>query len=184
MIEPEFAVLGVSGRRFAAVPTLDFDVHVSEPSGRSIYTIALTAGITIRTLPWTQASVLVPAFTGASTFRIPIQCSYALEQAAPAYLHEHDGDAPLVFHFNGTIFYRGDDGGLQLELVPWSCSVDFAFPVAIWREMMQRHFPDGAWVSLHTETVDALLAEQRRRGAPTLDACLGELLEELKCSSG
>jgi hypothetical protein len=184
MIEPAFTVLGVTARRFAAVPTLDFDVHVSEPSGRAVYTIALTAGITIRSLAWTQAAVLVPAFTGATTFKIPVPCSYALEQAAPAYFHARDGDAPLVFHFNGTVLYRGDEGALQMELVPWSCSVDYSFPVAIWRDMMDAHYPDGAWVSLHTETVDALLAEQRRRGAPTLDACIDGMLEEARCSSG
>ena len=43
--EPEFQVLGASGRRHAAVPALDFDVHVSEPGGRAVYAIALTAQI-------------------------------------------------------------------------------------------------------------------------------------------
>jgi hypothetical protein len=41
--EPEFQVLGATGRRHAASPALDFDVHVSEPSGRRVYAIALTA---------------------------------------------------------------------------------------------------------------------------------------------
>jgi hypothetical protein len=184
MIEPEFEILGVTSRRFSAVPTLDFDVHVSEPTGRAVYTMALTAGITIRAQAWTQTTALVPAFTGATTFKLVVPCSYALEQAAPAYFHGAEGDAPLVFHFNGTVFYRGDDGGMQMELVPWSCSVDFSFPVAVWQAMMAHHYPDGAWVSLHTATLDSLLDEQRRRGAPTLDACVGELLEEARCSSG
>ena len=178
MIEPAFEVLSASSRRFSAVPTLEFDVHVTEPSGHAVFTIALTAGITIGTRPWTQASVLVTAFTGATTFKVPVPCSYALEQ--PTF-HGAEASAPLVFHFNGTIFYRGDDGGLQMELVPWSCSVDYEFPVAVWEDMMRRHYPDGAWVSLQTETLDALRDEQRRRGAPTLDACLEELL---RCSSG
>ena len=45
--EPEFQVLGASGRRHAAVPALDFDVHVSEPGGRAVYAIALSAQIMI-----------------------------------------------------------------------------------------------------------------------------------------
>ncbi len=174
MIEPAFEVLGVTARSFAAVPTLDFDVQVSEPSGREVYMLALTAGITIGSQAWTQESALVPAFTGTTTFRIAVPCTYE------ATFHGIEGDAPLVFHFNGTIFYRGDDGGLQMELVPWSCSVDFAFPVATWHEMMARHYADGAWVPLQTQTLDALREEQRRRGAPTLDACLEELL---RCST-
>jgi hypothetical protein len=63
-----------------------------------------------------------------------------------------------------------------MELVPWSCSVDFALPMAVWREL----FPDGTWVALRTDTLDALKEEARRRGAPTLDACLEELL---RCST-
>ena len=170
MIEPEFEVLGVSARRFAAVPTLDFDVRVAEPSGREIYMLALTAGITIGTQPWTRVPVLVAAFTGETTFEIAVPCSYES-------LHGTEGEARLVFHFNGTIFYRGDEGSLQMELVPWSCSVDFALPIAVSQEL----FPSDTWISLRTETLDALREEQRRQGAPTLDACLEELL---RCSSG
>jgi hypothetical protein len=170
VIEPTFEVLGATARRFAAVPTLDFDVRVSEPSGREVYMLALTAGITIGTQPWTRVPVLVAAFSGSTTFEIAVACSYES-------LHGIEGDAPLVFHFNGTIFYRGDEGSLQMELVPWSCSVDYSLPMAVWRDL----FPDGAWVALRTDTLDALRDEQRRRGAPTLDACLEELL---RCSSG
>ena len=170
MIEPAFSVVGVASEPYAAVPTLDFDVRVSEPSGREIYMLALTAGITIGTRLWTRQSVLVPAFSGSTTFVIAVPCSYES-------LHGIEGEAPLVFHFNGTIFYRGAQGSLQMELVPWSCSVDFALPMVLWREL----FPDGTWVTLRTDTLDALREEQRRQGAPTLDACLEELL---RCSSG
>ncbi len=45
--EPEFEVLGATGRRHAAVPALDFDVHVTEPGGRQVYAIALTAQVMI-----------------------------------------------------------------------------------------------------------------------------------------
>ena len=45
--EPEFQVLGVTGRRHAAVPALDFDVHVAEPGGRQVYASVLTAQVMI-----------------------------------------------------------------------------------------------------------------------------------------
>ena len=39
-------------------------------------------------------------------------CSYDLEVAAAKYLHAlPDGEAPLALHFNGMIYYPGDDGG-------------------------------------------------------------------------
>ena len=41
--EPEFRVLDARGRRHAAVPAIEFDVHVSEPGGRAVYVIALSA---------------------------------------------------------------------------------------------------------------------------------------------
>ena len=93
--EPEFKVLGATGRRHAAVPAIDFDVHVSEPGGRHVYAIALTAQVmieparrqydaetreklvelfgpperwatTTRSLVWHQADALVPGFTGST----------------------------------------------------------------------------------------------------------------------
>ena len=46
-------------------------------------------------------------------------CTYDLEVAAAKYFYSlPDGDVPLRFHFNGTIFYRGEDGRLQIAMVP------------------------------------------------------------------
>ncbi|MEA2145796.1 MAG: hypothetical protein QOG59_1383, partial [Solirubrobacteraceae bacterium] len=45
--EPEFSVLSASARRHAALPAIEFDVHVSEPSGRQVYVIALSAQVMI-----------------------------------------------------------------------------------------------------------------------------------------
>src|SRR5690242_17467916 len=151
-VEPEFAVLGVSAVRHAAVPTLAFDVHVAEPSGRQVYLIALTAqlmieparraydaeareklvelfgpperwSMTTRSLVWAQLDLIVPAFIGSTTIRAQVVCSYDHELAAAKYFHSlSDGEAPLAFNFNGTVYYQGEDGRLQMSLVPWSCS--------------------------------------------------------------
>ena len=138
--EPEFQVLGATGRRHAAVPAIDFDVHVSEPGGRAVYAIGLSAQVmieparrsydaetrerlvelfgaperwatTTRSLVWHQADVLVPAFTGATTFRVAVPASFDMEVASAKYLYGlPDGEVPLAFNFNGTVHYRGDDG--------------------------------------------------------------------------
>ena len=48
-------------------------------------------------------------------------CSYDLEVAAAKYLDAlPDGEVPLAFHFSGRIFYRGEDGRLQIVLTPWT----------------------------------------------------------------
>jgi Family of unknown function (DUF6084) len=206
--EPEFQVLGATPRRHAASPALEFDVNVSEQSGRPVYAIALTAqvmieaarrrydeethqrlvelfgpperwGATTRSLVWHQAETLVPGFTGATTFRLAVPCSYDMELVAVKYFYAlPDGEVPLAFNFNGTIYYRGDDGRLQMSLVPWSCTTDFRLPVATWRGLIDHYYPERAWVGLHTDTFDALQEEKLRRGLPTLDAAVAALLEE------
>ena len=103
--------------------------------------------VTTRSLVWAQLDVLVPAFTGSTTVSVPIACHYDLELAAAKYLHSlPDGEAPLALHFNGTIYYPGDDGGLQMVLVPWSKSIDFRMPVSVWRETIEHYYPNTGWV--------------------------------------
>ena len=42
-----------------------------------------------------------------------------MEVASSKYLYGlPDGEVPLAFNFNGTVHYRGDDGRLQMSLVP------------------------------------------------------------------
>jgi Family of unknown function (DUF6084) len=206
--EPEFAVLGVRPVRYAANPMLSLDLQVSEPSGRQVYMIALTIqlmieparrayddatraklvglfgaperwAVTTRSLVWSQLDVLVPAFTGSTTVTVPLACSYDLEVAAAKYLYSlPDGMAPLALHFNGTVYYRGDDGGLQMVLVPWNKSTDFRMPVSVWRETVEHYFPGTAWAVLGADTLAALQQEKLSRGLATLDATVASLLSE------
>ena len=206
--EPEFEVLSATGRRHAAVPALDFDVHVTEPGGRHVYAIALTAQVmieparrnydaetreklvelfgpperwatTTRSLMWHQADALVPGFTGSTTFRVSVPASFDMEVASAKYLNGlPDGEVPLAFNFNGTVHYRADDGRLQLSLVPWSCSAEFRLPVRTWRDLIDHYYPQTGWIALRGSTLEALQREKARRALPTLDACVAELLDE------
>ena len=85
---------------------------------------------------------------------------------------------PLSFHFSGTIFYRGPDGGLQMVPVPWSASAQFGMPVRAWRAMIAEHYPGGGWIRLNEATLAALNARRAQRGLPSFDACVEELLAE------
>ena len=87
-----------------------------------------------------------------------------------------DGELPLAFNFNGTVHYRGDEGRLQVSLVPWACTAEFRFPVAIWRELVEHYYPHTGWIPLQESTLRALQREKARRALPTLDACVAELL--------
>jgi hypothetical protein len=206
--EPDFSVLGVSAVKYAAAPMLNFDLHVAESSGRQVYMIALTIqvmieparrsyddatrerlkglfgeperwAVTTRSLVWAQVDVVIPAFTGSTTVSVPITCSYELEVAAAKYFHSlPDGQAPLAFHFNGTIYYKDYDGQMQMVLVPWTKSCDYRMPVATWRDMIEMYYPNTAWVALNGATIDALQSRQVSRGLATPDACIMQLLKE------
>ncbi len=206
--EPDFAVLGARPIRHAAAPMLAIDLQITELSGRQVYMIALSIqvmieparrryddetrskllelfgpperwAVTTRSLVWTHLDVLVPAFTGTTAVAVPINVSYDLELAAAKYLHAlPDGEAPLALHFNGMVYYRGPDGGLQMVLIPWSKSIDFRMQVSVWRETVEHYYPGTAWVALREGTLEALQREKLARGVATLDACVEALLQE------
>ena len=207
-------MVGVRPVRHATAPMLALDLQVSEPTGRQVYMIALRIQLmieparrryddatrerlaelfgaperwatTTRSLVWAHLDVLVPAFTGQTTVAIPLACGYDLEVAASKYLYAlPDGEAPLALHFSGTVYYRGDDGGLQMVLVPWNRSIDFRMPVSVWRETVEHYYPNTTWVAVRSQTLDALQREKLRRGLATLDDCVRALLEDSQGEGG
>jgi hypothetical protein len=203
---PEFSILGVESIPHSAAPNLVFTGHLSETSGREVYAVALTTqvmidparrtydpatrerlvelfgeperwGATTHSFLWAELSVLVSSFTGATTFRLPMQCNYDLEIAATKYLHSvPGGEVPLSFHFTGTIFYRGEADRLQIVKVPWDCTVRFGMPASVWRQMIEEHYPNGGWVRLADETLERLGRHKAEAGHPTFDATVADLL--------
>jgi len=204
---PEFSILGVEAVPHSAAPNLLFTGHVSETSGREVYAIALTTqvmidparrgydddtrerlfelfgeperwGATTHSFLWAELSTMVSSFTGATTFRLPMQCNYDLEIAATKYLHSvPGGEVPLSFHFTGTIFYRGEADRLQIVKVPWDCTVRFGMPAAVWREMIEEHYPNGGWIRLADDTLERLGSHKAAAGHPTFDAAVAALLK-------
>jgi uncharacterized protein DUF6084 len=204
---PEFEVLGVDHVERAAAPTLRFRIAVRDRSELPVYTIALSALITIEpakrayapserarmaelfgeperwssttaSFRWAQADVLVPRFSGETTFELPVPCTYDHEVAASKYLDGlGDGAAPLRLHLNGTVFYEAGDGRLQMLTIPWDCSVRYAMPVEAWRRMIEAHYPFRRWIPLDPATVERLADLRAARGLPTFDACIDALLE-------
>lgn len=203
---PEFEVLAVEFAQRAASPTLRFRCKVADRSGRDVYTVALTALITVepakrsyderererlvelfgeperwgsttQSFRWAQVDTLVPAFTGETEFTLELPCTYDLEVASAKYFDGLSGGvAPLRVHFNGNVFYSGPDGRLQLLTIPWDCSVRFEMPIATWRQMIDAHYPFRGWIPLDRDTVERLAKLRTERGLPTFDAAVSELL--------
>jgi hypothetical protein len=135
-------------------------------------------GRTLRGLLWTQASLVVPPFSGATVVDLPVPCSYDFHLAATRYFDALEGgDIPLVLLFSGTIFYFGEAGHLQVGQIPWEKEAGFRLPVHVWRDLMARHYPDGVWLCLHKDLFDRLSRYKSRRGLPTWERALEDLLD-------
>jgi hypothetical protein len=201
-----FAVTGAAHLAYAATPTMVFTATASDPTGHQIQSIALTAQVMIEPakrgydpatrqrlaelfgapaswtpstqgLAWTRVSAVIPAFIGATRFSLEVPCTYDLEVASAKYFYAlADGEVPLSFHFNGTVFYHGEGGSLQVVPVPWSASAQFGMQVAAWRAMIAEHYPGGGWIRIGDETLAALNSHRAGRGLPSFDAAVRELL--------
>jgi hypothetical protein len=205
--DPDFEILTANPVERAAAPTVSFKARVSDESGRRVFTIALTAVITIEpskraydpatrerllelfgeperwastttSFRWAQADALVPAFEGSTEFELVVPCTYDLELASAKYFHGlSDGGVPLRFHFNGTVFYESGDGRMQIVQVPWDRSPRFAMRVEVWRRTIDAAYPFRGWIPAHTETISRLERLKSARGLATFDALLDHLIE-------
>jgi Family of unknown function (DUF6084) len=201
-----FEVTGVRAIEHAVAPTLAFTLGVEERSGREVFTAALTFQIQIepakrvhqpsererlvelfgdrwgngaQRMHWTTESALLPAFSERTTLEVEVLCNYDLELAATKYFHSvEDGQIPLTFHVNGSVYYPGDDGRLQIVQIPWDTVADYTMDVEVWKRMIDSYYPDRGWIPLERETLEALRRERARRGLPTFDATMAKLLED------
>jgi len=132
---------------------------------------------TLRPLLWTHASVVVPQFTGSVTAVLPVACTFDFNVAATKYFDGlADGELPLSLMFSGTVFYGGENGALQVAPISWDKETRFRLPVAVWKEMMDLHYPNSAWLCLRRDVFDRLHQYKVRRGIPTWEDALENLL--------
>jgi hypothetical protein len=209
MIDLRFSVAGARAERYAASPMLVLRVRVSESSGAKVDTIALRAqirldvqrrryaeaesalltelfgdpsryGDTLKSMLWTHAAQMVPAFENETEFDLPVPCSYDFEVASHKYLASlQDGMIPLNLLFSGMVFVEGP-GGVTPEFVPWSCEARYALAVTVWRETMDAFFPNAAWIRVNRDLFDELRRFKIATGLPTWDAALERLCELAK----
>jgi hypothetical protein len=135
-------------------------------------------GDSLRPFLWTHTSTVLPGFTGSTFFDLPVECTYDLEVAGARYLAGLvDGEVPLVFLFSGTVFTDGPTG-FSAQPVPWDLEATYRMPVAVWRETMDRYFPNSGWVRIGRDTLDALTRFRAARALPTWDLAFDRLLKE------
>jgi len=132
---------------------------------------------TVRPLLWMNTSVVVPRFAGDTVVNLELPCTFDFNVAATKYFHALDaGDIPLCVMFSGTLFLEGPEGVLQVANVPWDREASFRLPIAVWKEMMEMHYPNTSWLCLHRDTFDALYDFKVRHGIPTWEQAIDRAL--------
>jgi hypothetical protein len=204
---PDFTVLDAAPVPNSASPIIAFELRIRDRSEREVYAVALKTqiqiearqrehddatrerllelfgeperwGDTARGLLWAHSETFVPGFKGTSRFELRVPVSLDLEVATVKYLAALEtGKVPLAFHFNGTVFYCGDEDRLQITQVPWTTEAQFLLPVETWRTTIGEHYPNGAFVRLGEDTLEHLRRYRVARGLHSLDAVIEELLE-------
>jgi hypothetical protein len=137
-------------------------------------------GDTLRTKLWALVHTTVRSFSGSATALLTIPCTFDLNVMATKYFYAlEDGEVPLLFLFSGTIFYEAEDGRMQVQQISWNKECAYRMPVRVWRELMDHHYPNMAWLALNREVFERLYAYRRAHGIPTWEQTIEQLLPAL-----
>jgi hypothetical protein len=197
--------VGAHTDKYAVTPSMSLTLRIAETSGQKVEAIALRCQIrieptrrhytdaeaerlndlfgetkrwadTLKPLQFTTVSVMVPGFTGSVDLDLPVMLSYDLEIGSTRYFAGLEGgEIPLLLLFSGTVFTT-IDGRMQAQQVPWSKEAAYRLPVSLWREAIDMHFPNSAWIRMSLQTLDELQRFKTRQALPTWDATLTALL--------
>jgi len=138
-------------------------------------------GETLRTKLWAITQTTVRSFSGSTTALLTVPCTFDLNVVATKYFYAlEEGEVPLLFLFSGTIFYEADNGRLQVQQISWNKECAFRIPVKAWRDLMDHHYPNTAWLSLNREVFERLYAYRRSHGITTWEQTIEQLLPELE----
>jgi hypothetical protein len=203
--EVTFAVLDVAPEPYAATPVLSARVGVAAVGDEPVHAIALRCQVRIeplrrrytdeeaaglldlfgprarwsttqRTFLWQHCTTMVQGFSGGTQVDLPLECTYDFEVTGAKYMHAlRDGTIPLQFLFSGTVFVQGERG-FAVQQVPWDREDHYDMPVAVWRDLIGRHYPNTGWLRLRRDTLDALAIYKSERGMLDFDGAITSLL--------
>jgi Family of unknown function (DUF6084) len=202
-----FDCTGARADKYAVVPSMFFALRISETTGQRVEAIALRCQIrieparrrysddeaerlndlfgdtqrwadTLKPVQFINVSIMVPGFTGSTDIDLPVPLTYDMEIGATRYFAGlDDGEVPLLLLFSGTVFCIADSK-MSVAQVPWSKEASYRLPVSVWREAIDAHFPNMAWIKLSNLTFDELLRYKAAKGLPTWEATILYLLSE------
>lgn len=127
-------------------------------------------------LVWTQTAVCTPEFRGETTVSVSLPCSSDFNLAVAKYFYAlREGEVPIALLFSGSMFRR-TERGVEILPVPWSLECAYALPVAAWQQVLERHYPDRAVVTLSRAVFERLYQHRVATGAATWDRTIEGLL--------
>jgi len=203
--ELAFDCIGARPDRYAVAPSMTLNLRIAETTDQRLDAIALRCQIriepvrrsysaaeaerlndlfgethrwadTLKPMQLATVATMVPGFTGSIEVDLPLPLSYDLAIGSTRYFAGlESGEIPLLLLFSGTVFATAD-GRLAVQQVPWSKEAAYRLPLSTWREAIDAHFPDSAWIKMSTGTLDDLLRFKSRLALPTWDATLAALL--------
>ncbi|HKQ76502.1 MAG TPA: DUF6084 family protein [Blastocatellia bacterium] len=209
MPDLNFEIESVAPRPYSAAPLLNFKLRVVNATREPAHTVILRCQImldvtrrrynaeeqerlldlfgdpeqwdrTLRNMLWTNTTLVVPAFTGATVVDLQVQCTFDFNVAATKYFAGlEEGEVPLLLLFSGTIFYEAESGALQVTQIPWEKEARYRLPVRMWREMMDMYYPNSAWLCLRRDVFDRLYRYKVRRGIPTFEQALERVIPDV-----
>ncbi|HEY2341687.1 MAG TPA: DUF6084 family protein [Chthoniobacteraceae bacterium] len=136
-------------------------------------------GQTLRNRLWTHATMPLRPFRDRTIAILPVPCSFDLNLSATKYLYAlEEGDAPLLFLFSGTVFYSTGSGRLQAQQISWEKECSWRMPVQIWRELMEHHWPNTAWLTLRRDVFERIYEFRRQKGFSSWEQTLERLLAD------
>jgi hypothetical protein len=205
MAELVFDCVGARSERYAVAPSMTLELRITDTSGERIDAIALRCQIrvephrrrysaaeadrlhdlfgstdrwadTLKPLQLANLSAMVPGFTGSTTVDLTLPLTYDMEIATTKYFHGlEDGVIPLLLLFSGSVF-SVTDGRMRVQQVPWSKESSFPLPVKFWRETIDIHFPNSAWLPVHREMLESLRRFKTSNALPTWESVIEALL--------
>lgn len=136
-------------------------------------------GQTLRGKLWTHANTTMRTFRGTTDTILPVPCTYDLNIAATKYFYGlEEGEVPLLFLFSGTVFYAGAEGQLQVQQISWNKECTYRMPVQLWKDLMEQHYPNTAWLYLDRDVFERLAEFKRRSGTASWEQAIEKLLEK------
>src|SRR5579862_4507907 len=207
MPDLSFQIEKAEPQRFTVAPTLLFKLRIANAApNETIHSVALRCQIqlevarrqytpedqshlkdlfgepdrwsqTLKTMLWTHASVVAPAFQDTAVVDVPVPCTFDFNVAATKYFHGlAEGEVPVCMQFSGTVFYAAPEGGLQVAPISWDKEARFRLPVKVWRGMMETYYPNSAWLCLRKDAFERLYQYKVRHGIPTWEEVLESII--------